>query len=390
MKTIGIIIPYAFPETGAASMRAHAFAMALQTRGYNPIIFAPEKGLAPNQTPYQIIRFKKKIMLGKLFQEYDVQLVIASTPPADLGMAALIFAKLQRIPLFADIRDPWVFDKQAVGLIKPKTLKFAIQKMIEKWFYTFADERFVVTAWTAALFENGLGIPATQFKLIPNGVQTEFFDTKEKNSNIRNKIRTKLGIPKKSIVFLFLGSVWRNIPEFIRQIKPTLLEKNAFLLIVGNTDNQSTRHMMEKINQVIEGEELRERVRLSLNVQAQEIPGYLHTSDIGVNIIGESLQYSVTVKTYEYAYAKLPILSIGPKEGALAQFHRTLKSGYYCNTWEEFNAKANSIIKNLSEQKKLASQDSKFVGEHFSRSKWSDKVVDIVDSHLNNSLIIKK
>ncbi len=378
-KTIAIVTPYAFPETGAASIRVHSFATALSQKGFRAVIFAPTKKDFPQVEGNMVagntvIRFKRRKNLLNLFRIHDVSCVIASSPPADLGLIALGAAKLLRVPVIADIRDPWVFDKEAVGLIRSKTVKFAIQKKMEEAFYRLSDKRIVVTDATRKLFAEKLNISAESFDLIPNGVPVKFFDTKKKS---RARIRKELGIPRERPLFIFLGSIWRDLPELMEHLTPLLEKKDAYLLIVGNRDSVSSERFVEKINET-RSRISSERVKTLYNISPEEIPSYLAASDIGLNTLADSLYYSVPIKTYEYAFAGLPVLSKGPSHGALADLHRQLRAGAYASTWDAFEKGAELLLRTLLSRKTKARADAVFVEENFSRERLAEKLVEMV------------
>lgn len=377
MTPIAIVVPYAFPETGASSARSYSFALALTQHGYHPIIFAPEKNI-PQSTEFSnvsIIRFKKKKDLLELFRKHRIKLIIASTPPADLGLIALAAGAALRIPVIADIRDPWVFDKEAVGLINSKSMKFFIQKKMEELFYRAADERIVVSDWTRKLFEEKLGITSKSFRLIPNGVQASFFTTKKES---RTTIRKKLGIPSKSVLFLYQGAVWRDIPTLIHHLAPILQKKNAHMLILGNTDLAASQKFVDNIEEALKETPAKKRIHYLFNVKPTDMPSYLEVSDIGLNTLADTLYYSIPVKTYEYAFSGMPILTKGPEKGALKDFYHELKSGYYCVTWEEFEKKAKALVDDLSSQKKKAKTDAGMVEKKYSREILAEELIKLI------------
>jgi PEP-CTERM/exosortase A-associated glycosyltransferase len=139
--------------------------------------------------------------------------VVHAHSPALCGLAAWSALLGKRIPLVYEIRGFW--EESAISQQKSKrtSLRHCLARKVEEFVAHHADA--VVGIGENILADLRLrGIDANKLACVPNGVEPEKFRPIERN----DQLAATLGVPADSVVFGFIGSMWRfeGVPWLIQ------------------------------------------------------------------------------------------------------------------------------------------------------------------------------
>jgi glycosyltransferase involved in cell wall biosynthesis len=104
----------------------------------------------------------------------QVDVVIASSPTLFSAVAALLIARLRRVPFVLEVRDLWPEAIVGLGLMRPQGRVVRVLAWLADLLYAQAERVVVVTAAFADYLASR-GVPAEKLVVIPNGADTTLF-----------------------------------------------------------------------------------------------------------------------------------------------------------------------------------------------------------------------
>jgi len=219
-------------------------------------------------------------------------------------LAGLILSRQQKIPFIFDICDDlieWITISDRV----PNYLK-SLFKGVSKFLIAKNIKLASKITYSLESIRDLYHIPENKSKLVPNGVDIDFFFDRGIQS------REKLGIPFDNFVIGFVGFLgeWTKL-EMILEINSQLKRDfDIIIVIVGDGPKKIYYEKMCKDLQI------KENIIFTGNVQYSKVPEYISIMNICLLPfdISNISQNALPLKLFEYMACKKPIIST-PIEG---------------------------------------------------------------------------
>lgn len=131
---------------------------------------------------------------------YDI--VIAISPPLQLGLTGWLVSRLFRVPLFFHIQDLVPDAAIATGLLSPESLSIRVARALERFVYRRAAGIGVICQG----FHNNLvakGLAPDKIHILPNSIDLNFMREHVKD----NPFRRAHGLASDDIVLMYSGSI---------------------------------------------------------------------------------------------------------------------------------------------------------------------------------------
>ena len=171
--------------------------------------------------------------------------IMAVTPPFGVSLAAAIYSRWRRVPLWLHVQDLQVDAGQAVGFLRHGGIVHALLRL-EKWIFRQAA---VLTTITEAMRDRviGKGIPESQVGLFPNWVNSECMRPLARDSAFRRDNHFD-----DQFVVLYAGNIGIHQGlNFLLQAAQRLEQERSIVFVVvgdGNYFDQFARQVeKEKI-----------------------------------------------------------------------------------------------------------------------------------------------
>ena len=248
-----------------------------------------------------------------LIYKYNIRAVYSSSPPYTCSMIARYVKRSTGIPWIAGLRDPWTD-----FLTTPNRwfLPAAIDRSMEKSCLTEAN--FVEAAWEG-IIKDALGkypdLPADKFIHIPNGYDSSDFPKVESGKN-------------EKFTVTYTGSMYgrRNPHSFIKAVE-FLLEQNK--IDITKLHFRFIGRFGEEVHQMIDNSKFRSNIEKIEYLPHSTSIEYLMKSDALLLIVDESKESEEIVpgKVYEYLGVQRPVITVAPKDGAVAGLINSTKAG---------------------------------------------------------------
>lgn len=256
--------------------------------------------------------------------------VVHIQEPGSLGLAALILAKIYKIPTVGALH----FTPEQIARViwgKPERLVGPLVKYFIRIIYNQYDAVMVPTQ-TFADFLKSVGVQKP-ISIVSNGVDTERFHP----SSLNIKIRDKYNIPRTSVVFFFLGRLDRdkNVATLVKAMPYTL--KNIRLLVVGKGKVEKLLHGLASKLRVLE------KIVWVDYLSEEQMASFYHAADCFAVMSPYEVQSIVTLQAISCG---LPV--IAARAGALPELVKPSVNGFLPNTYDfkTLAAKMNILAKN--------------------------------------------
>jgi colanic acid biosynthesis glycosyl transferase WcaI len=168
------------------------------------------------------------LVAGLRVGKYD--LVVAVSPPLQIGLTAWILAKLRRVPFFLQIKDLVPDAALATGQLNEKSIAVRIARKLEQFVYNRAGGIGVICNG----FQRNLqkkGVVTSKIELLPDYIDLKFIQPVEKFNSFRHKHNIE---PDKFLV-LYSGSVAlkQGLHTLIETASKLVQEKNIVFYLIG-------------------------------------------------------------------------------------------------------------------------------------------------------------
>ena len=186
--------------------------------------------------------YKRILEVAKVL---DFDLIHAHSPSL-LGLASIWAAKRLDVGVVYEIRAFWEDAAVASNKYSEKSIKYHLTKKMETYVCKHVDRVVTISlAMKDDLISRGINKDKLFF--VPNGVDSHFFESKEKDHNLLDS----LGLDKK-LVFGYIGTFYdfEGVEDLIQAFVKLYGENNdAALLLVGGGERESEiRTQLERIN----------------------------------------------------------------------------------------------------------------------------------------------
>lgn len=253
------------------------------------------------------------VALG-LSQAHKAVAVIATSPPFSSIVAGAIIARRTRLPLIADLRDPWAYAPRARFL---GALQHDAAKGIEDWALELASAVLCVSEPMRAHLSPKV---ATRAQVVPNGFDPADFSGEPE---IRGEQTFRV---------VYAGSLYgarnpRPVLEVLRTLVPA--DRPLEVVIAG----AAHEHAPELA-----------RAGLKLELRGyrphKEVTALLRSADAILVIVGVEAadKHAPSGKLYEAIAAGPPVIAWAPKDGEAARILRETRAGIAAETPEELQA----------------------------------------------------
>ncbi|MFA6809157.1 MAG: glycosyltransferase family 4 protein [Eubacteriales bacterium] len=233
-------------------------------------------------------------------------LIVVESPPLFIGFSALFASMVKRAPFIFNISDLWPESAVQLGLVTNKYM-IGITEKLESYIYRKA---FKLSTQTKGIIESlkKKGISEKDILFLPNGVDTELFSLREKDSQLVNS----LGLEGKYII-LYAGTMgYAHGMEVILEAAELLQENLEILfLLVGDGSERPRLEMLAKKKALLNV--------LFVDFQPlEEVPRYYSLSSINLSTLrryklAEGVRPS---KVFPSLASGQPLIYVGEGEGA--------------------------------------------------------------------------
>ena len=396
-----------YPEVGAASIRMQYFVKVLKDNGHQVKIITPKPNY-PDSKKYEgfnnffntnkeenvyylPIYLPKKFSVLKrglsyisymlssffysLFDSFNPDIIISSSPPVSTSLSAVLIAKLKRKPIILDVRDLWPDIGIELGIIQNKYL-IRLLIAIDKFILKNSARISVPLSGFVDVFKRK-GVPSGNITPIYNGADSEVF--KPLSDNEKREIREKYNLPQDRRILVYFGffNFGMNDTDILNEALVLLSSKKDefHVLLIGDGARrvEFTNKLDGKINYT------------HITPQPQEVVSKLIAScDFSVIPLKKVKRQTggfIPVKCLESWATGIPVIMSVNEDEEIQTIFKNCKAG---DTIEAGNSKllSEAIIslvrnENISD---LGSNGRAYVIENFDRGKQSSKILDIIKS----------
>jgi len=294
---------------------------------------------------------KKGIELGK---QNDFDFILSIFHPFHLvPKAAVSCGKELRIPILIKIDDA-VYEK-AKGL---KNIQRKIEKAYNSRTLQNADKVLVMNNFTKELVTNYYNVSKEKISIVTNGTDlNKFYNIKENNKRI-----------------IFSGAMYyhRGIDILLDSVSEVVNKINdvEFLLLGDGPE-------MEKLQDIVNKNNLSENVIFKGWIQREEIPEFLANSSIGIGPLRTTdvTKGALPIKVLEYMASSLPILAM--KETLPEEVLKNNVNGYIIENSEELAQKIIHLLENENIRNEMGTNSRKMV----KKFDWKNVAESIINEY---------
>jgi glycosyltransferase involved in cell wall biosynthesis len=325
--------------------------------------------------PLRVISFLSfmgtSVLVGAMAGRPD--LVMGTTPPIFQAVSAWALSVLHRRPLLLEVRDLWPEFAIDIGLLtNPVLIKLA--RWLETFLYSRADHLLVNSpAYRDYLIERGINAKKVSF--IPNGVDPEMFDPKERGEQFRRQygLHTKF-------VATYAGAIGmaNDIDVLINAATAIKDRSDIQILIVGDGKERMRLEEQAKKSAL-------ENITFTGALPKSQMTSVLAASNTCIAILRNIKMFTTTYpnKVFDYMAAGRPtILAI---DGVIRKVVEAADGGIFVPPGNA-NLLAKAII-DLADHPQRAREMGlnarAYVVEHFNRDEHAREFADLI-SHITS------
>lgn len=175
-----------------------------------------------------------------LLKSGKVDVIIVNSPPIFLGLTGLISAKLKGAKFVFNVADVWPESAVKLGLVKNKFF-IKLAEILESFLYKHSWKIATATDGIRSYIINH-SQPEDKVFVLPNGVNTNFFQPREKDAEYVEKFNLQ-----NKFVFSYGGNLgYAQGLEYILHAAKNMQEMvpNAFFLIAGAGPEEEKLHQL--------------------------------------------------------------------------------------------------------------------------------------------------
>lgn len=271
--------------------------------------------------PYPLMALFDPIKAGFLFTtafilsyRYKTKSILALMPPLEVGVSALLLAKLFRVKFTIDLNDDWESALRIQLRGHSPIRLMAPVSWISTRIYSYSSNLLVVTPTLARSIRQRR--IKTNIVLAPNGADTSIFlqrDLKE-----RERLKSKYLLPKDKTLVVYCGS---GVVPYYRldlvlssaKLLPNAIKERIFFIFFLNNGEKHLTQLKEKLNIPDNLVEIR------APLPRTDLADVLAACDVGLVPFDDKqyLLYATSTKVYEYLSSGLYVVASGPKNGEL-------------------------------------------------------------------------
>jgi len=304
--------------------------------------------------------------LSRFVSRIDVDLIIATIPEFEEGIASAIVSRTFHRKLVVDVRDLIVEDHvESVYSVFPRFIRHAIQFLYSNFFVSVTNSSSLVVTVTPTLkqYLMSTGVMAP-IEVIPNGADTSVF--RPASAKERIKIRNEFGFGDEPLI-LYAGAMGVSYYPMDVIFKAFQLVTHSIpsakLVLCGSID-QSTAKNVERFES---------KAKYVGLLNQEDMAKLMRACDVGVISMDnrKSTFCALTTKFFEYIASGMAIVAACPAGGELDKMI-TLKEVGYAVGSGDYRSMGNRIIEllnNEQERRILGRNGIKLVASTFDRKK---------------------
>lgn len=289
--------------------------------------------------------------------------VIGTSPPLFMGLPALLYSRLRRIPFVFEVRDLWPEVISAVGAGEKNSLTYKVFDRTATLLYKKSDLVVALTESFRETMINERGVPADKITVIENAVDTDFFKPGPPNRDV-------LGDPllKGKFIVSYVGTIgYTHGAEVAIKAAETLKETlpGLVFLFVGDGSDK------ERLSKIARQKGLT-NVIFAGKQPKNKIPDYINSSDVSLVLSTNEplLRKTIFAKVFEPMACGKPLIVGAPGETEDLVINRARAGiGFEPENVDGFIEAVTKLYKNPELKEELGRNGRCFVIDEFSRSK---------------------
>jgi len=211
------------------------------------------------------------------------------------------------------------------------------------------------------------GVPSRKIHVLPNGVDTELFDSSSAFQDIRNKYSLR-----GKIVIGFVGSMHKHhgVELLIRLAQDLIRErKELHFLVVGRFRDR------RQFEENLKGRGVSEHFTLTGGIPFEAVPAHIAAMDICV--MPNSNWNGSPIKIFEYGAMGKPV--IAPRTAPVQEVIEDGKNGILINPGdaEDLKEKILILVNDSKLRKELGSKIMEHIRKHHTWKRNAERVIDI-------------
>jgi glycosyltransferase involved in cell wall biosynthesis len=297
-------------------------------------------------------------------------IVVGSSPPLTIGLAAWLMARRRSVPFVFDVRDLYPDVALALGVLRPGPVARGFQRLAA---FTYRRAAAVVTATrslAAALREQG--VPAAKVSAIPNGANTERFTPAPGDPALRERY----GIPHDRFLLGYVGLMGRlhGAGVIVGAAEKLREERRIHFLLIGEGADRAPMESRAAAAGL-------ENVTFGASVPPEEVPRVLNACDAGIATLrGVPLSRgALPVKVFEMMACGLPVALAG--WGECEAILRDTGAGVVvpCEDADGLAAAVRALAADPVAARAMGEKGRAFVEAHYDRRKLADDYLKILE-----------
>jgi glycosyltransferase involved in cell wall biosynthesis len=299
-----------------------------------------------------------------------VDLILATVPNEDSGLAGWLVAKITRRPLIFDVRDDW----EIILIDESHGLERILAKIVYYMFnalYRSADGVVCTSETLQRRISLRRGSTKGVYK-ITNGTRLEKFPPPTREGD--RAVRREYGIQGELAVFtgtLSKHQAPKNIVIGAKELRSRGV--NTSIIIAGGGP------LLNKLKEL--SASLGKPVRFVGSISRRQVAGLIAESDIGIITLRESVacRSMIPIKFFEYIAGSLPIVASVPTDCEIAQIIREEQLGIVVKP--EDPIKLADAIEEITDNKPLRkeiSDNARKIARHYDWRRLSKDYLDLM------------
>ncbi|MFC6721160.1 glycosyltransferase family 4 protein [Halobacteriaceae archaeon SHR40] len=303
--------------------------------------------------------FPLHALVWLLFNARDYDAMITSSPPIFTGTVGIVWRLLGRKPWVVDVRDLWIDASIGLGFLAEGGLLERASRAYEGFMLRLADRVTVTTTVLGERLSDQYGLDPGKIVHLPNGVDTGVYEPTDSDAD-------------PEIVYTGTVGYAQALEPCVRAMSE-IEHPDATLKIVGDGDIRTD------LEQIVDEENLHDRVIFTGLVPRDEIPGILDEAAVGIAPLeqDETFEYAVPTKAYEYMSAELPVVATGV--GEIESLIDDSGGGVFVDTDPEKLAAAfDSLLADAEKRATFGEAGRTHVVEHYDREVVAQELNDVL------------
>jgi len=306
-------------------------------------------------------------------------IVIATSPQLLVGLAGRWISKIKNVPFVLEIRDLWPESLAAVGVGGEHSLLHRTLARAARFLYRKADHLVVVSpAFRERLIENWR-VPADKITVVQNGVETDLFNSRAADGNLRAALNAQNRFVVSYIGTLGLAQGLETLIAAAEKLQVTAPQ--VLFLLVGEGADRERLMSLAKAKKLTNIEFVPQQPR-------ESIPAYICASDACLVLLKKSEVFQTVIpsKMLEFMSCGRPVI-LGV-DGQARRILETSRSGIYVPP-ENCHALCNAILqlqRSPGLREELGRNGREYIVQNLSRGRTAAEYLNLLERLLSGDV----